>query len=70
MKQNIKNIYGIEMNDCEIAGDIVVTDGTRPKISNSQKIGKKEEMSKKYEEIQHQYNEQMRFPYEVHFEDG
>lgn len=43
MATNIKNIYGIEMNDCKISGDIIVTDGTRPILSNSPKIGKKEE---------------------------
>lgn len=42
MATNIKNIYGIEMNDCKISGDIIVTDGTRPILSNSTKIGKKE----------------------------
>ena len=31
------------MNDCKITGDIIVTDGTRPILSNSSKIGKKEE---------------------------
>ena len=70
MSTNIKNIYGIEMNDCKISGDIVVTDGTRPKLSNPQKIGKKEEMSKEYAEAQYPYAEQFRFQCEVHFEAG
>ena len=48
MATNIKNIYGIEMNDCKITGDIIVTDGTRPIISNSSKIGKKEDLAKEY----------------------
>lgn len=43
MATNIKNIYGIETNDCKITGDIIVTDGTLPILSNSSKIGKKEE---------------------------
>lgn len=45
MATNIKNIYGIEMNDCKISGDIIVTDGTLPILSNSSKIGKKEEIA-------------------------
>lgn len=45
MATNIKNIYGIEMNDCKISGDIIVTDGIRPILSNSPKIGKKEEIA-------------------------
>lgn len=36
------------MNDCKITGDIIVTDGTRPIISNSSKIGKKEDLAKEY----------------------
>lgn len=53
MKQNIKNIYGIEMNYCKITGDIVVTDGTRLNISNSQKIGKKEEQGREYARLRY-----------------
>lgn len=44
MEQKIKNIYGIEMNDCKITGDIIVTDETSPKLSNPQKVGKKEKL--------------------------
>ena len=36
------------MNDCKITGDIIVTDGTRPILSNSSKIGKKEDLARDY----------------------
>lgn len=48
MKQNIKNIYCIEMNDCKILGDIVVTGTTCSNISNSENISKKEGLAREY----------------------
>lgn len=71
MEQKIKNIYGIEMNDCKISGDIIVTDGTHPKLSNSSKTGKNFELKPFDKVLVRESND---FPWRIdlfsHIQDG